>query len=73
LVDSPYNTYQNEGLPPTPIAGVRLASLEAAVAPVESSFIFYVLATEEGSHAFAETVEEFEILKAAAKENGLIP
>ena len=72
-VDSPYNTYQNLGLPPTPIAGVRLASLTAASAPAESTFFFYVLATEEGAHAFAETVEEFEILKAAAKEAGLIP
>ena len=72
-IDSPYNTYQNLGLPPTPIAGIRVASLAAAAAPAESSFIFYVLATEEGGHAFAETAEEFEILKTAAKEAGLIP
>jgi len=72
-IDSPYNTYQNEGLPPTPISGVRLASLVGAASPAETPFFFYVLATQEGGHAFAETAEEFEILKAQAKENGLIP
>jgi UPF0755 protein len=72
-VDSPYNTYLNAGLPPTPIAGVRLASLEAAARPDDSDYFFYVLATEDGRHAFAVTAEEFEAFKAQAKADGILP
>lgn len=72
-IDSPYNTYLNAGLPPTPIAGVRLASLEAAAHPDESEYFFYVLATEDGRHAFAVTAEEFEAFKAQAKADGILP
>jgi UPF0755 protein len=72
-VDSPYNTYLNSGLPPTPIAGVRLASLEAAARPDDSDYFFYVLATEDGRHAFAVTAEEFEAFKAQAKADGILP
>jgi UPF0755 protein len=72
-IDSPYNTYLNAGLPPTPIAGVRLASLEAAAHPDESDYFFYVLATEDGRHAFAVTAEEFEAFKAQAKADGILP
>ena len=72
-VDSPYNTYQITGLPPTPIATPSLASLEAAAAPADTNFIFYVLANEEGGHAFAETAAEFEELVAQARRDGILP
>jgi len=56
---SPYNTYRIAGLPPGPISGVGRASLEAAAAPEETAFRFYVLAPAcDGSHVFAVTFAE---------------
>jgi UPF0755 protein len=41
-IDSPYNTYKNEGLPPGPIASPGIAALEAAMNPAETDCIFYL-------------------------------
>jgi UPF0755 protein len=55
--DSPYNTYRYAGLPPGPIASPGRASLDAAAHPAEVSYLYFV-SKNDGSHAFAATLEE---------------
>ncbi|HET9265585.1 MAG TPA: endolytic transglycosylase MltG [Vicinamibacterales bacterium] len=55
--DSPYNTYRYAGLPPGPIAAPGKASLEAAANPADVPYIYFV-SRNDGSHAFASTLEE---------------
>jgi UPF0755 protein len=50
-VDSPYNTYQAEGLPPGPIANPGIASIRAALYPKETSYYYYAL-NKQGTHEF---------------------
>lgn len=58
-VDSPYNTYLYEGLPPGPIAAPSLKSIEAALAPKASEYLFYVTKKDgSGEHLFAKTYKE---------------
>ena len=55
--DSPYNTYRYAGLPPGPIAAPGKASLEAAASPADVPYIYFV-SKNDGSHAFASTLDE---------------
>jgi UPF0755 protein len=72
-VDSPYNTYLVNGLPPTPIASPGRASLEGAAAPEDTEFLFYVLSDLEGHHAFATNLDEHNANVAKAREDGVLP
>lgn len=56
-VDSPYNTYKNNGLPPGPIAMPGRSSLLAAVEPAKTLYLYYV-ARPDGSHAFATNYDD---------------
>ena len=58
-IESPWNTYRNPGLPPTPIATVSGASLVAALNPTADTFLFYV-ADQNGTTYFANTQAEHE-------------
>jgi UPF0755 protein len=54
-IDSAWNTYESDGLPPTPIAGAGRAAIEAAAYPTDSDYHFYVVCdTSTGEHVFAE-------------------
>ncbi|MBX7058915.1 MAG: endolytic transglycosylase MltG [Leptospirales bacterium] len=54
---SPYNTYRNAGLPPGPISNPGRAAIEAAFAPAQSEFLYFVL-KPDGSHHFSATYSE---------------
>ncbi|MBV7505921.1 endolytic transglycosylase MltG [Bacillus sp. sid0103] len=62
-VDSPYNTYQNTGLPPGPIASAGKSSIEASLEPADTDF-YYFLATADGDVIFTKTLEEHNKEKA---------
>jgi UPF0755 protein len=58
-IESPYNTYLNSGLPPGPIASPGLKSIEAALHPETTKYLFYVTRKDgTGGHLFAETYEQ---------------
>lgn len=57
--DSPYNTYMNKGLPPTPIAMPSRESLLAAAHPAKSNFLYFV-AKGDGTSHFSQTLTEHE-------------
>ncbi|TQR19242.1 endolytic transglycosylase MltG [Psychrobacillus vulpis] len=56
-VDNPYNTYQNQGLPPGPIANAGKSSIEAVLDPSKTNY-FYFLADKKGVNHFSVTYEE---------------
>ncbi|MFP5318953.1 MAG: endolytic transglycosylase MltG [Acidimicrobiia bacterium] len=71
-VNSPYNTYKIDRLPPGPIAAPGRAALEATLSPPPGPWIFYVLIEENGKHAFSVTLEEFNRHVAEATRKGLV-
>jgi UPF0755 protein len=56
--DTPYNTYIHGGLPPGPISNPGSASLKAALYPADVSYLYFVLCSDDGAHAFADTLRE---------------
>lgn len=62
-VDSPYNTYKNQGLPPGPIGNSGKDSIEAALMPEDTKYLYF-LATAEGDVIFTKTLDEHNQEKA---------
>ena len=61
---SPYNTYINAGLTPTPISSPGIASLEASLAPPDTEYLYFV-ARYDGTHVFSRTLAEHEAAQTA--------
>ncbi|MBR6356193.1 MAG: endolytic transglycosylase MltG [Alphaproteobacteria bacterium] len=56
-IDSPYNTYKYEGLPPKPICNPGAAAIMAAAHPDKTPYLYFV-ASGNGGHNFAKTLSE---------------
>lgn len=56
-IDSPFNTYKNPGLPPTPIANPGLAAIKAVIEAPDTNYLYYV-SDKTGKLHFAKTIEE---------------
>ena len=65
-VDSPYNTYENPGLPPGPICSPSRQSLEAAIDPEKTGYLYYVLEADGREHFFTDDYRAFLREKKAA-------
>lgn len=56
-LNSPYNTYKNPGLPPTPISNPGLSALQAAANPAKTNYLYYI-SDKKGINHYAATIEE---------------
>jgi UPF0755 protein len=65
---SPYNTYQNYGLPPAPIGNPGLAALKAAIAPAEGDWLFFITVAP-GDTRFTKSFSEFNSWKSLYQKN----
>ena len=65
--DSPYNTYKFPGLPPGPIANPGVASLEAALYPRETEYLYFV-SDNNGHHRFSSSAAEHDKNVAAYRK-----
>lgn len=57
-VKSPFNTYMNKGLPPSPINNPGLVAISAAVHPEDSAYMFFLTDPKTGETIFSKTAEE---------------
>jgi UPF0755 protein len=63
---SSYNTYQHKGLPPGPIANPGLSSIQAALAPADTKYLYFVAKADgSGGHRFSESLAQHEAAVAA--------
>ena len=56
-IDSPYNTYQHEGLPPGPIASPGMKSILAVLNPANTDYLYFV-ADRQGHNHYSQTYDE---------------
>jgi UPF0755 protein len=65
---SPYNTYQNYGLPPAPIGNPGLTALKAAIAPADGDWLFFITVAP-GDTRFTKSFSEFNSWKSLYQKN----
>ena len=70
-LQTPYNTYLNKGLTPTPICFPSPAALRAALDPPSGSWLYFVVVEQDGTEAFADTYAQQLANEALAKQRGL--
>ncbi|WP_153505421.1 endolytic transglycosylase MltG [Cumulibacter manganitolerans] len=68
--NNPYNLRVLPGLTPTPIASSSEASIAAALAPADGTWLYYVRNSEDGHHAFVTTDQEFLAAKQQCQQKG---
>jgi UPF0755 protein len=68
---SPYNTYLNNGLPPTPTCFPSQAALQAALHPPAGSWLYFVVVAQDGTEAFSDTFAGQQANEAIAAQHGL--
>ena len=56
--DSPYNTYQNRGLPPGPISNPGLNAIKAAIYPEQTDYFYFLSTSDTGATVFSKTYDE---------------
>ena len=64
---SPYNTYLNPGLPPTPIASPGIDNLKATLNPKDTDYLYFV-ARYDGTHVFSRTLTEHETAQTKIRQ-----
>ena len=67
-VDSPYNTYKNRGLPPSPIGNPSISSIKAVLNPEQSEYLYF-LSKPTGETVFSKTLDEHNENKAKYLNN----
>src|SRR5947207_15430777 len=76
-INSPFNTYLHEGLPPGPVCNPGRASIEAAMNPTPGVQDLYFVARGGGHHLFAQTYEQhlanIKMVRQRAIESGQAP
>ncbi len=70
-VQSPYNTYLHAGLPPTPIAIPSMDALYATMHPASGAWLYFVVVSQSGREAFADTFSQQLANEKIAQENGI--
>jgi UPF0755 protein len=69
--ESPWNTYRHSGLPPGPIANPGLSSIQAALTPGETHFLYFVAKADgSGGHTFSESLVQHEAAVAHYQNAG---
>lgn len=63
-VDSPYNTYRIDGLPPGPICNPGFESISAAFNPAATDYLFFLVTSSDGHQSFTADYKQFEQWKA---------
>ena len=59
-IESPYNLYLHDGLPPTPVANPGIKSLLAAANPEKTDYLYFVTGTD-GENYYSKTFEEHKV------------